>query len=103
MTHLHSGNIEEFCDRNIRVWLDGTEMDGWFISEVNEEAGYLVFAIPGKEGEVFVDPRTDEIREVKLTGRVDITFDGADLSPEAEREIAKLFHRVEVKTPDAAA
>lgn len=88
--HIHSGNVEQFWGRRVRVWLDGTEMNADWIEECNEEGGYLVMYIPSKDGDPFVDPK-DEIRKVKLLGRVDVTLDGEELSPEKMLECGNLF------------
>lgn len=89
--HIHPGNVDQYHARKIRVWLDGTEMD--WVEEANEESGYLVVFIVSKDGSLIANPR-DEIRKVKLFGRVDITLDGADLSSEKMLECANLYRVV---------
>ena len=92
--HIHKGNIDEFWHRNVRVWLDGIEMDAACITESNEEDGYLVMMILAKDGAPMADPRRDIIRQIRLEGRVDITLDGKDLPDGALSEITFLFIKV---------
>lgn len=99
MLHIHAENVHEFSHRSVRVFLDGTEMNCEQISEAKEAevGGFIVMNIRARDGDPVVDPLTDNIRSVTLYGRVDITLDEEDLSPEKMAACSQLFYRRQFK------
>ncbi len=81
-----------------RVWLDGNEL---LASDVEDQTyrlgpnGHLTIIVRDAKGDIFASPN-DEVVKAVLYGRVDMTYDGSDLSAEAQAECASLYRVVNV-------